>query len=134
MKKTSLLILIIVVMGLITSCAKAADEPVLTVNGIEYTRTKLEALGTTTVDYTNKDGETTAYEGVVLATLLSDAGVQSGELGLVAADGYVANLTVEEALSCANCIVAFDDDSLRTVMPEMSGKLQVKDLVDITVN
>jgi hypothetical protein len=38
-----------------------------------------------------------------------------------------------EALACADCIVAFDNGSLRMVMPEMSGKLQIKDVVEIGV-
>ena len=46
---------------------------------------------------------------------------------------YEASLTVEEALACANCIVAFDGEGLRTVMPDMSGKLNVKDLIEISV-
>jgi hypothetical protein len=53
---------------------------------------------------------------------------------MTASDGYEASLTVEEAVACANCIVAFDGDMLRTVMPDMSGKLNVKDVIAISGN
>lgn len=140
MKKITLITTLLVLVAMIAACspqAQATEETavtLLTVNDKAYTQADLEALGTTSVDYTDKDGVTTTYEGVVIATLLADAGADSGtDVTLVAADGYEASLTVEEALACANCIVAFDGEGLRTVMPELSGKLNVKDLVEISV-
>ncbi len=136
MKKTYLFTVLFVVLALLSACGpqEAAGEPVLTVNDKVYSQADLEALGTLSVDYTDKDGNVTAYEGVLLSALLSDAGADSGsEVTFTASDGYEASLSVDEALACANCIVAFDEASLRTVMPDMAGKLNVKDLISITV-
>lgn len=125
----------VIVLALVTACAPAAqEETMLTVGGEEYIRSELEALGTMSVDYTDKDGETTTYEGVSLAAILKDASVTGGNITFTAADGYEAEMAADEALACENCIVAFDDDSLRLVMPDLSGKLQVKDLITISVN
>jgi DMSO/TMAO reductase YedYZ molybdopterin-dependent catalytic subunit len=141
MKKTYLFAVLFVVLALLSACApkeaamtQAPVVTALTVNGKDYTQADLKALGTMSVDYTGKDGATTTYEGVLLSTVLTDAGATSGtDVTFTASDGYEASLTVDEATACANCIVAFDDDTLRTVMPDMSGKLNVKDLVEITV-
>jgi DMSO/TMAO reductase YedYZ molybdopterin-dependent catalytic subunit len=136
MKKTRLFTVLFVVLALLAACSpqEAAGDPVLTVNDKAYSQADLEALGTTSADYTDKEGNVTTYEGVLLSALLSDAGADSGsEVTFTASDGYESSFSVDEAMACANCIVAFDDGSLRTVMPEMSGKLNVKDLVSITV-
>ena len=135
MKKIQLSIITLVILALLAACAPAA-EPVLSVGTKSYTRAELEAFGTTSADYTNKDGETTTYEGVLLSALLADAGAADagGEVVFVATDGYEAGLPVDKALACADCIVAFDSESLLTVMPEMSSKLQVKDLVEIKID
>ena len=135
MKKIQLSIITLVILALLAACAPAA-EPVLSVGTKSYTRAELEAFGTTSADYTNKDGETTTYEGVLLSAILADAGAADagGEVTFVAADGYEAGLSADEALACADCIVAFDGESLRSVMPEMSSKLQVKDLVEIKLD
>ena len=137
MKIYRLLISLVVLLTVLAACGPAevaVEEVVLTVGGNAYTQAQLEALGTQTTDYTNKDGETTTYTGVPLAALLQDAGVSgSGTLVFTAADGFEADMELAEALACADCIVAFDDGSLRMVMPDMSGKLQVKDVIEITV-
>ncbi|MCB2203093.1 hypothetical protein KQH56_03720 [bacterium] len=137
MKKTRLLPVLFVILALLSACGPkeaAAGETVLTVNDKAYSQADLDALGTTSVDYTDKDGNVTTYEGVSLSALLTDAGADSGsEVTLTAADGYEASLSVDEAMACADCIVGFDDGSLRTVMPDMSGKLNVKDLISIAV-
>ena len=141
-KNTLLLVTLFVVMALVSACSAApaateevVDTAILTVGEKAYAKADLEALGTMSADYTDKEGVTTTYEGVSLSALLDDAGLSgSTEITLTASDGYEATLTVEEAVACANCIVAFDGDSLRTVMPDMSGKLNVKDLVGISGN
>lgn len=138
MKKTTLIATLFVLIALITACAPQAtateEVAILTVNDISYSQSDLEALGTTSADYTGKDGVTTTYEGVLLSTLLTDAGADSGtDITFAASDGYEASATVEEIMACDNCIVGFDEGSLRTVMPDMSGKLNVKDLVSISV-
>ena len=134
MKKTRLFASLFLVLALLSACSQAG-EAVLTVGSQVYSQADLEALGTMSVDYTNKDGETTTYEGVPIADVLQDAGVaDSGDtVTFTAADDYSADMALEEALACPNCIVAFDEGSLRLVMPDFSGKLQVKDLVTISV-
>lgn len=138
MKSTKLLITLFALITLITACAPAqvaVEEAVLTVGELTYTQSELEALGTMSSDYTNKDGETTTYSGVPLAALLEDAGFTgSGTLVFTALDGYQAEMDLEEAVNCTECIVAIEDNSLRMVMPEMSSKLQVKDVIEINVN
>lgn len=135
MKKFSLVISLFVILALLTACGGQTDEPILTIGDKEYAKTDLEGLGTMSADYTNKDGETTSYTGVSLSALLEDAGLASGGETLVftASDGYQAEMALADALACANCIVAFDEDILRMVMPDMSSKLQVKDVIEISV-
>lgn len=138
MKKIVLSVSLIVVFALLASCSQTAvevEEAVLTVGGGDYARSELEDLGSLSADYTNKDGETTTYSGIPLNALLEDANLTSGGGTLVftASDGYETELSLEEALACADCIVAFDDGTLRLVMPEFSSKLQVKDLVEIKI-
>jgi hypothetical protein len=134
MKNLRLLVVFMVLVAVITACTPA-EETILTVEGQEYSQTDLDALGLMSADYTNKDGETTTYEGVSLAELLEDANATDGEtLSFTASDGYTADMALEEALSCSTCIVAFDDDGLRMVLPDFSSKLQVKDLFEINVD
>ena len=136
MKKTRFFASLLLVLALVTACAPAAqEEAILTVGSKLYTRSDLEALGTLSVEYTDKEGETTTYEGVLLSIILEDAGMADAgsTVTFTAADDYQADMPIDEAVVCKNCIVAFDEDSLRMVMPEKSGKLQVKDVVTITV-
>lgn len=134
MKQTRLFIILTILIALLSACG-SPEEALLTVGEQEYSRSSLEGLGVAEVDYTNKDGETTTFTGVRLIELLQDAGLtNSGEtLIFTAADGYQVEMPMEEALICEACTVAFDDGSLRMVMPDMSSKLQVKDLVEIGV-
>lgn len=135
MKKTQLLVVTLLVLTTLLSACSPSGETVLTVGEKEYTTAALEKLPAAEVDYTNKDGKTTTFKGVRLTELLKDAGVvDAGEtVVLQASDGYEAELPLEEALACVGCTLAFDDGLLRMVMPEMSSKLQVKDVVVISV-
>ena len=138
MKKTSLFVSLFFVLALLTACGQTdgpkGDETILTVGSSEYSQSELEGLGLISVDYTNKDGVTTTYEGVALAELLLDAGTDEGSnVTFTAADEYSAEMALDEALACENCIIAFDDGSLRAVMPDLSSKLQVKDVVTINI-
>ena len=46
--------------------------------------------------------------------------------------GYAAEIALADVQSCDNCIVAFDPTGgLRTVLLGQSGKVQVKDLIEI---
>jgi hypothetical protein len=136
MKKNVLFVSLLIVMVILTSCTSAeessSDAALLIVEGKEYSQSDLEALDSATADYTNKDGETTTYSGVPLVALLVDAEAAGEIVTFTAADGFEAELPLEEALACSACIVAFDEGSLRMVMPDMSSKLQVKDVIEIS--
>jgi hypothetical protein len=81
-----------------------------------------------------KKGEQT-YEGVRLNALLDLAGVQAGAAGLVitAGDGYASEVVLADVQACADCLVAFDGDILKMVMPGMESSAWVKDVVQIEV-
>ena len=137
MKKIFLFVSLLLVLLIYSACTNAeessSDAILLTVETKEYAKSDLEALGSATADYTNKDGETTTYSGVPLFALLEDAKVEGENVIFTAADGFKAEISLEEALACSACIVAFDEESLRMVMPDMSSKLQVKDVIEISV-
>ena len=103
---------------------------------LSWTEDELKALGTVDVDYTGKDGTTTKYTGVLITKLLEEAKAPADATGLilVASDGYTATVAMADVQSCADCIVAFDPKGgLRSVLPKLSGKAQVKNLVEIYV-
>jgi hypothetical protein len=145
MKKRTIFVVMLLALTLLSACVAPATEATeaveevseaaaLTVGDKTYTKTDLEALGTMKADYTGKDGETITYSGVSLSTLLEDAGLTEGEnVTFVASDGFEGGVTLAEAMECANCIVAFDGDSLRMVMPDFGGKANVKDVIEIRV-
>jgi len=124
-----------------TSPTPASTGAALKVSGLvdkqrSFTADELRALGTREADYTNKDGETTTYTGVPFATLLPELGLSATSkaslLYLIAADGYEAQVNVDEALACPECIIAFQPDGgFRAVLPGFTTKVQVRDLVEI---
>ncbi len=119
--------------------APPAAEVALRMTGpaqeMAWTEDDLRAMDTLDVDYTDKDGTVTTYTGVPMKTLAGLAGSGEGAaLVLVASDGYEAEIALADVQSCDNCIIAFDPEGgLRSVLPEQSGKLQVKGLVEIRV-
>ena len=143
-KKVNILIGLLLTVVLLGACAgqteeaAAVSEPVLTMSGAvtaSWTEEDLQGMTQTSSEYTDKEGNVTVYEGVAINDLLSAAGVSDyATVTLVASDGYSADVTMEELSACAACIVAFDEDgTLRSVMPDFSGKQQVKDLVELSV-
>jgi tungstate transport system substrate-binding protein len=101
-----------------------------------WTEEEIQALDTIDVEYTNKDGETTTYTGVPINTLLSQVDIDAGATTLVfvADDGYTAEAALSDVQDCDNCIVAFQDGGgFRTVLPDFSGKAQVKGVIEIQV-
>ncbi|HEY9121400.1 MAG TPA: hypothetical protein VIM80_00225 [Brevefilum sp.] len=139
MKKSILFTSLFILVALLAACSQTpeavvTETAILTIGSEEFSLSELEAYEALSADYTNKDGETSTYEGVALIDLLEDANLTDGDtLVFKASDGYEAEMPLAEALSCANCIVAFDEDILRMVMPDMSSKLQVKDVIKISV-
>lgn len=81
-----------------------------------------------------KKGEQT-YEGVRLNALLDLAGVQAGATTLVitASDGYASEVPLADVQACADCLVAFDGDILKMVMPGMESSAWVKEVAQIEV-
>jgi len=103
---------------------------------VSWTEDQLKALGTIDVDYTGKDGTTTTYTGVLITKLLEEAKAPADAAGLVlvASDAYTVAIAMADVQGCADCIVAFDPaGGLRSVLPQLSGKSQVKNLVEIQV-
>lgn len=141
MKKINLIAGIILIVILAASCAPAAEVAAveaLKISGLaekSWSAEDLKALTVTEAEYTNKDGETTTYSGVSIADLLAEAGVSDfAAVSLVAADGYAVDVDKAALDACPTCIIAVDDDgALRSVMPGMEGKMQVKDLVAVEV-
>ena len=136
----TLLIVLFVTALLVTACAPAG-EPVLKATGSvasekAWTDAQLKKMEMVSADYTDKEGVTTTYTGVPILKLLDEAGIKDGATAVVfvASDGYTAETTLEELKACTNCIVAFNDDgTLRTVMPDFPGKLQVKGVTELQV-
>jgi hypothetical protein len=121
-----------------TEAAPVASEPILILSGAaeaSWTEEDLKAMTMVDAAYTNKDGETTTYNGVAILDLLAAAGVTDyTTITLIASDGFSADVTKDELSACPTCIVAFDDEgALRSVMPDFSSKQQVKGLVEISV-
>jgi DMSO/TMAO reductase YedYZ molybdopterin-dependent catalytic subunit len=141
MKHLKTLLFLLVMMALLLAACAPQGTPVLKASGNvtsekSWTDAQLKKLGTVNADYIDKEGVTTTYTGVPIVTLLDEAGIKDGSTAVVfvASDGYTAETTLEELQACKTCIVAFDDDgSLRTVMPDFSGKLQVKMLTEMQV-
>jgi hypothetical protein len=138
MKKSFVKIFSVVLLVILAASCAPKAEPVLKVSGLvekAWTAKELAALPASSSDYTNKNGETTTYTGVSFTALFENASISEfSTVTLMAADGYTAEVTKDELATCPTCIIAIEEDgSLRSVMPDFSGKQQVKDLVEIQV-
>jgi hypothetical protein len=80
---------------------------------------------------------TAEYEGVSLNALLDLAGVQVGAAALVitAADGYAAEVSLDEVRACENCLLGFTNtlEKFKMVMPGLESSAWVKDVVSLEV-
>ena len=84
-----------------------------------------------TVKHPKEEGEVT-YTGVRLNDILDKAGVSDdAELTFTASDAYTAVVPVSDARACKDCLVAFQNGSLRMVMPDMGSSFWVKDVISI---
>lgn len=150
--KGIMLVLLTVAVLLLAGCAGQTAEPTtadgggggeaaaLSVSGVVdeelfLSMDELQAMETREVEYTGKDGETETYTGVAVNDLLAEAGLggDASTVAFVASDGYEAELPLVDLEGCGDCVVAFDGDELRMVLPGFSGKVQVKGVVDIQV-
>jgi len=80
---------------------------------------------------------TTDYEGISLTALLDMAGVQNNAsmLLVTAADGYSAEVSLEEVRGCSECLLGFTNtaEKFNLVMPGLPSNFWVKDVVSLTV-
>ena len=121
----------------VESATAEAAVAVLKITGpateVSLTADDITAMDQIEVEYTGKDGATTKYTGALVTQLLPDVS-DASTITFVAADDYSAEISGAELLQCTNCIVVFQaEGGLRLVMPDFSGKLQVKDLVEINI-
>lgn len=135
MKRLKVYIFLLLALIIVVSCSSKGD-PILFVSGsaeASFTQYELEKMEMDKSEFTNKDDETTVYTGVPIINILTEAG--SGDFAkveIVALDGYGAEVTSEELKSCSGCILAFSEDNgWLAVMPGFSGKLQVKNVVEL---
>jgi tungstate transport system substrate-binding protein len=101
-----------------------------------FTLAQLQAMPTLDVENTNKAGDKFTSTGVLLADLLklAEPAADATTVVFVAADGYTADIALADVMAAANFIVAFQEaGGFVTVLPGQSGKLQVKDLVEIQI-
>jgi hypothetical protein len=147
----SLMLVVLALVGCSTAPATEAAAPVeesesvasagLKITGsvnkeMAWAEDEIRAMETIDAESTNKDGETNTYTGVPINTLLDLAGVKADATTLVFVgdDGFEAEVTLEEVRACTDCIVSFrDQGGFSTVLPDFSGKAQVKGVVEIRV-
>ncbi len=128
---------VLLIMVLVVSCT-GNDEPVLSVSGeaeVSFTQMDLETMNMVESEYINKDDEITVFTGVPIIDILTEAGSEDfTKVVMIASDGYNAEVTSEELEGCSGCILAFsEDDGWRAVMPGFSGKLQIRNVVELKV-
>lgn len=142
MANRPLIVLMVLFVVLLVGCtAKDAGPVLLNVTGMveqvsSFTEVDLEALGTKEVDFTEKSGDITTYVGVPVMDVLNAAELkpEASIVVFVADDEYEAEATLEEIESCVDCVFALvEERNLQMVMPDFSGKLQVKDVVEFRV-
>ena len=123
---------------LLAACSiTAAPAAILKISGgkaeVNLSANDIKGKSQFEVEYTAKDGTVTKHTGTALKQLLTEI-TDANTLTFVGKDGYTADMSGADFLKCDTCIVAFQDDGgLKTVMPGSSGKLQVKDLIEIKI-
>jgi hypothetical protein len=125
------------------SSAPAGDDAAvaLKVSGLVDKETgwkedEVKAMEAIKVESTNKNGEKSTYEGVLISNLITLAGPKADAKNVVfvARDGFTAEIAFADLMACTDCIVSFrNQGGFSTVLPGQSGKLQVKDVVEIQV-
>jgi len=140
-----LLIALVIVSTFLVSCgggeaapvveeaAEAPGEAALKVGETALSMEQLEGMDSIVSEATKKDGSTTEYTGVLVTDLLDAAGAAGGTVVFIASDGYEAELSLAELEECADCIVAFDGEELRMVLPGFPSSVQIKGVVEIQV-
>ena len=95
----------------------------------------LHALDVATITTDKPKGGSADFSGVRLSVLFEKAGAkaEAKTLTITGADGFSADVALSDVAKCADCMVAFGDSAghLQLVMPGMSGKAWVKDVVKL---
>jgi hypothetical protein len=117
----------------VEEAAEAPADAALKVGDTGYSRGQLEGMDTIVSEALKKDGSTTEYTGVLVTDLLNAAGAAGGTVVFIASDGYEAELSMSELEGCADCIVAFDGEELRMVLPGFPSSVQIKGVIEILV-
>ena len=95
----------------------------------------LHALDVAKITADKPKAGSTDFTGVRLSVLFEKAGVkvEAKTLTATGADGFSADVALSDVAKCADCMVAFGDSAghLQLVMPGMSGKAWVKDVVKL---
>lgn len=95
----------------------------------------LEKMRVTTITAEHPKLGATEYTGVLMSDLMEAAGVQASvtKVVMAAADGFMAEVTLAEL--DANAMLAIGEDGkLGAVMPGLTGKAWVKDVVTMQFN
>ncbi len=73
------------------------------------------------------------YEGVRLSAVLEKTGVKegAGALLITASDAFSAEAPLADVQACADCLLGIEDGKFNMVMPGLSSKTWVKDVVSI---
>ncbi len=92
----------------------------------------LEVVKLTAEHPKNGAGE---YEGVRLNAALEKAGLADGASAIVitASDDFSAEVVLADVQACANCLIGIAEGKFNMVMPGLSSKTWVKDVVKIEV-
>ncbi len=100
---------------------------------LALTAADLQAMEVVTLTAEHPKNGPAEYTGVRLNAVLDKAGVTDGAglLVLTASDGYSAEVPLADVQACADCLIAIDGSVLNMVMPGMSSKAWVKDVVKI---
>lgn len=117
----------------VEEAAEAPGDAALKVGETAFSMGQLEGMDTIVSEATNKDGSTTEYTGVPVTDLINAAGAAGSRLVFIASDGYEAELSLAELEGCVDCIVAFDGEELRLVLPGFPSSVQIKGVIEILV-
>jgi DMSO/TMAO reductase YedYZ molybdopterin-dependent catalytic subunit len=105
-------------------------------NQLVLTLDSIQALGVEEVEMEHPKKGAVTYEGIRLEVLLSLAGIEEDSTALVmtAADGYSAEVPLQQVYDCKNCLVALEEDGTLTMaMDGMDSGFWVKDIIHLMV-
>jgi DMSO/TMAO reductase YedYZ molybdopterin-dependent catalytic subunit len=107
-------------------------------NELQLTESDLRAMNVVTLTLEHPKNGPTEYTGVRLNDLLNQASLKDGAgiITLTANDGYTYDLDLATVQACADCLVAFDPETLgvyNAAMQDQTSKAWVKGLVSIVV-